>query len=212
MREAIALGPLDWMTRQLVETEGARARLGYWLAAGRPEGPFEPNVFGWTDRLFDAAEEVWRRLPPPVAWHASAGTVIAGVDWPCAGLSGYAPRLSVAATFDQQLQMVCVSGHLSPRDLASVVAHEVAHGWTSVITTRARAANSRAYQEIRRTVAAGFDGTPDTEHAAALDRVARQEELAHLLAAQWGFDGMGADIGKLRRDGSRNYIREGARA
>lgn len=212
MCEVVGLGPLDWLTRQLVETKGARARLRHWLAAGRPVGPFEPNVFALSNRLIAAAEEVWGKLPPPVAWHASAGTLITGIDLACAGASGYAPRLSVEATFDQQLQMICVDGLLRPNDLASVVAHEVAHCFTGAILTRDKAIGSRRYQEVRLFTADICENPPDAEYAAAIEELARSEELANLLAAQWGFSGAGADINKLRRRGALNYVKEGFRA
>lgn len=208
MREAIALGPLEWLTRQLVETDGSRARLRFWQEAGRPEGPFVPNVAALSGLLFDATTTVFQHLPPPVAWHASARVVVLGMDSPVAGFSAYAPKLS-AATFDEQTQVVVVDCRCKATDLLGLLAHEIAHCWTRVVQSRERAFSSAHYQQVR-ALASSIAAAPTDDQSYLLLALARQEELAHVLAHQWGFSGHAADPVGIKAH-ALAYVKQGCR-
>lgn len=207
MREVYALGPKPWLTRRFVETDGSRNRLKRWAAAGCPSGPFDLNVVAIGSAFYDLAGRVARRLPPPVAWYASSNLLIVGLNAKHGGFFAHMPQMAtVVDPAAEGLQVVGVSDMASASEHDALLAHEIAHGWSSVVCEQSTVIVSSLRAQVASHLATLDEADP------LIAAAARREELAHILAAEWGFVGINANVARLRRRSSTGYVMEGYRS
>lgn len=163
------------------------ARVREWGAAGCPTGPFEVVYVG-SDRVGRVVDDVMARIPAPVAFHVSRSVIVAGQDF----VGGYflrLPRLPDGHTTKHLL--VIADSRESDDGTAGIVAHEIAHSWTTGLDEGYSSAELQKYHDAKARVlrVANRDTREYLLRGAKLS-----ERIAATLAKEWGFSGPGTDI------------------
>lgn len=194
----------EWLTPQLVERAESRVRLRRWAEVGGPLGPFPLNVVGVGPKAYDAADRVAARVPAPVAWHAARHVVVAAMDRSLAGYIKQLPAMALTSPPpDEPPRLVVVDQGVEPEELETTIAHELAHSWTSGVPSRQFSAREAQHLQLVAQAIPADDPR--------FLQLGREEELARILPAQWGFRGAGAMLpwSPQRRQGRAvAYVRE----
>ncbi len=163
------------------------ARVREWGAAGCPTGPFD-IVYVGSERIGRVVDDVLARIPAPVAFHVSRSVVVAGQDF----VGGYFLRLPRLHDGHTTKHLIVIAEKGAPDDVtAGIVAHEVAHSWTTALDASRSSAEVREYRANMARVLR----VADRDTRQYLVRGAKLEEwCAASLAKAWGFSGPGADI------------------
>lgn len=173
-REVLALG-----------TAGGLVRTKRWIAAGCPSADLSRLEFAGDDEVRALVVEVLTRVPSPVAWHGVEFIAWAEVGRSAHGWQGLAPMTRCPP--GDQPHMIALSGLNSNDVLRGVIAHELAHSWTSATHSIAPriVRMSQREQTARRIAAARVIG--QTSEQLIREQVAG-ERIADRLARLWSFE------------------------
>jgi hypothetical protein len=165
---------------------GGPERVRRWAQAGCPEGPFEVVYVG-DPVIGGSLDAVMHRIPAAVAYHVARSVLFVGQEF---GGAQYIklPRLPPDAAIAHVITV-----HLRENDeleRLGIVAHEIAHFWTSdTAAPVSTAAERRMFQAEKMA----FDPA-DPAVAEIIKDLEVFERRAATLARAWGFTGIATDV------------------
>lgn len=189
---------VTWLTSTLLATEGARARLARWTAAGCPPSPDPSTLAVVGDRgLRRIVEQAVARIDlPPVRW------ALHNVLFVTVGLQSraWADTLPAFPSSPDAPALVAIGGDVQDDEEGqSIIGHEVAHAWLRDVH-----AEPVDVDRFRDPAPPLGDLVDEWQVPAAdVDRLLVPRRLAEWraarLASEWGFTGPAADPDRAAR-------------
>jgi hypothetical protein len=213
-RAAFLAARVPWISKELIATPAARARLATWVEAGSPAAdPLDVHVVA-DEYLEPLIGSVLAALPPPVLFHMVRHASVLAVGRDAKGWWAWPPSPRSDSTEGRSVLVAgWIAGDDADTDFRSVVKHEVSHCWLEPGPPLVRAPVSvEAIRERRedRALLVKCGAEWNLLHR-VVEPEAQREERACALAARWGATGAAAS-GCSQRAYTRQRIEAEARA